>query len=277
VFFHLTIVEIDSELKEIAVNSKFSEFILQFISVPATTKELLFRFWTPITYMFVQVDFFHILGNMLWLYFMGSILIKYLKETDFLALYLVGGLAGALIYILSFNIFPVFSDQKIYSILLGASASVTAIVIAIATIKPNEEVYFFGIIKVKLVYIAVALIIYDIFLLKGDNAGGHFAHIGGAIYGLIYGLQFKKGNNITSGLADFLGKILGVEKNHSKKRKFKVVKNTIKTKNDYDYNKSVKDNNAEIDRILEKISRYGYQHLSRREKEFLKKNGKNYK
>ncbi|MBN2663281.1 MAG: rhomboid family intramembrane serine protease [Bacteroidales bacterium] len=276
VIFHLTVVQPTPELREIAVNIKLNN-VLEFISVPATMHNLLFKFWTPLTYMFVQVDFFHILGNMLWLYFMGSILIQHLKETDFLALYFVGGIAGAIVYIISFNLFPIFSDEKIYSILLGASASVTAIVIAIATLKPNEVVYFFGIIKIKLVYLAAFLIIYDIFLLKGDNAGGHFAHIGGAIYGFFYAQQFKKGNNITGWLADFIGRIFGMEKSVSQKRKFKVVKNSLKTKDDYQYNKTIQDINKEIDRILEKISRFGYQHLSRSEKEFLKKNGKSYK
>lgn len=276
VIFYLTVVQPTPELREIAVNMNLNN-VLEFISVPATMKNLALKFWTPITYMFVHVEFFHILGNMLWLYFMGSILIQHLKETDFLALYFVGGIAGAVVYIISFNLFPIFSDQKIYSILLGASASVTAIVIAIATLKPNEVVYFFGIIKIKLVYLAVFLIIYDIFLLKGDNAGGHFAHIGGAIYGFFYAQQFKKGNNITGWLADFIGRLFKMEKSLRPKRKFKVVKNTLKTKNDYEYNKTINDINLEIDRILEKISRYGYQHLSRSEKEFLKKNGKNYK
>ncbi len=276
VFVYLTIDASDF-MREGAVLVKMNK-VLAFVSVPATLKALLFKFWTPLTYMFVHLSFWHILGNMLWLYFLGMMLIRYLKDTDFLALYIVGGLAGALMYILAFNIFPIFSDTKIFSILLGASASVTAIVVAMATLKPNEEVYLFGLLRIKLVYIAIFMVIYDVFLLQGDNAGGNFAHIGGAIYGFFYGREFKKGNNITAGFANLIGRILGIEYAKRKKRRnFKVVKNTLHTKDDYQYNQTVTEINTEINKILAKISKVGYNKLSKKEKDFLTKHGKNYK
>ncbi len=280
IFLLLNIIDVFIHLS--GGSPKAIDVVLSFVSVPATTKELFFRFWTPFTYMFVQKDFWHILGNMLWLYFLGIILIRFIKEKDFLALYIIGGLAGALIYIVSFNVFPVFSDLKIYSILLGASASVTAIVVALGTLKPNEEVYFFGLFRIKLFIIAAGMVIYDIFLLKGDNAGGHFAHLGGAIYGFIYGFQLRKGRNISSSFADFLENIFFKGSNKSffsdrKKNNMKVIKNNLKTKDDYEYNKKVNEINKEIDRILDKISKKGYKNLTKKEKNFLKKHGKNYR
>ncbi len=275
VFLVLNIIKVAFYLFNVDEGT-FSQ-IMNFISVPSNTKELLTRIWTPITYMFVQEKFWHLLGNMLWLYFLGIILNQYLLQKDFLALYIVGGLAGAVMYILAFNIFPVFATDKIFSILLGASASVTAIVVALATLKPKEEVYFFGIIRVKLVYIAILMIVYDFFLLKSDNSGGHFAHLGGALYGFIFASQFKKGKNITAGFADFIARLLKMEPRPKRKTKAKVVKNNLKTNNDYKYNKTVHDINSEIDRILEKISQKGYKSLSKKEKDFLKKNGHNYK
>lgn len=254
------------------------EFVLGLVSVTPDFRKLVFRFWTPLTYMFVQYQFWHILGNMLWLYFMGIILIRHITEKDFLALYLLGGFAGALIFLISYNIFPIFEEQKNYAILLGASGAVTAIVIALGTYKPNEEVYFFGLFKLKLVYIAVFMVVYDIFMIESDNSGGHFAHLGGALYGFIYGLQLKKGKNISAGFADFIAQLLKMEpRKVGKRTKFKVVKNDFRTKDKHRYNKTIHDISAEIDRILTKISKNGYSALSRKEKEFLKKYGKKYK
>jgi membrane associated rhomboid family serine protease len=244
--------------------------IITYIAVPSELKTLVFRFWTPLTYMFVHESFWHILGNMLWLYFLGIMLIEHIKEKDFLSLYLLGGLSGALAYIIAFNIFPSFSDIKIFSVALGASASVTAIVIAMATLKPQQEVYLYGILKIKLIYIAAFMLIYDIFLLQSSNAGGHFAHLGGAIYGFWFAKQYKKGKNIQKKFSDFISKIFKIDFRH--KTKMKVVVNNLRTKDDFQYNKTINDINAEIDRILEKISQYGYNSLSKKEKDFLKNN-----
>ena len=244
--------------------------IITYIAVPSELKTLVFRFWTPLTYMFVHESFWHILGNMLWLYFLGIMLIEHIKEKDFLSLYLLGGLSGALAYIIAFNIFPSFSDIKIFSVALGASASVTAIVIAMATLKPQQEVYLYGILKIKLIYIATFMLIYDIFLLQSSNAGGHFAHLGGAIYGFWFAKQYKKGKNIQKKFSDFISKIFKIDFRH--KTKMKVVVNNLRTKDDFQYNKTINDINAEIDRILEKISQYGYNSLSKKEKDFLKNN-----
>ena len=243
--------------------------IVEFFSVPSSIKQLVFHIWTPITYMFLHIDFWHILGNMLWLFFLGRILIEYIKEKDFLALYLLGGLAGAAMYILAYNVFPVFSDIKIFSTAIGASASVTAIVIAIATYKPNKEVYFFGVLRIKLVFIAIVMIIFDITLLNGDNAGGHFAHIGGAIYGFFYGYYLKKNINIAENFSNFVAKIFTID--FSPKSKITIIKNNLHTKNDVKYNSTIADIRREVDRILDKISQNGYQSLSKKEREFLKK------
>ena len=255
---------------------KFSLFV-DFFSVPSSLKQLVFHIWTPVTYMFLHISLWHILGNMLWLFFIGRMLIEYIKEKDFLALYLLGGLAGAAMYILSYNVFPVFSDIKIFSTAIGASASVTAIVIAIATYKPNKEIYFFGLLKIKLVYIAVVLIVFDILQLTGDNAGGHFAHLGGAIYGYFYGRNLKNGVNIAENFSNFVAKIFSVDftSKSKSKTKIRIIKNDLQTRNDVQYNSTKADIKHEVDRILDKISQNGYQSLSKNEKEFLNKFGQN--
>jgi membrane associated rhomboid family serine protease len=252
----------------------FFDKIIEFLAVPSSIKMLMFRIWTPITYMFLHEDFFHILGNMLWLFFLGNMLIRYIKDIDFLSIYILGGLSGALVYVLAFNIFPVFSDIKIFSVALGASASVTAIVITMATYKPMEEVYFWGILKIKLFIIALIMIIYDVFLLKSDNAGGHFAHIGGAIYGFAYGYYLKKGKKIAKWFTEFLSKVISFD--FKPKPKLKVIKNNLQTKDDFKYNYTKQEIKNEIDRILTKISFHGYQSLTKKEKDFLTTHGKNY-
>lgn len=249
--------------------------IVGFLGVPSNVKLLLFRFWTPFTYMFVHVGFWHIFGNMLWLYFIGIILITFINEDDFFALYVLGGFAGALMYIIAFNLFPVFVDVKLVSRAIGASASITAIVFALATIKPKEELYIFGIFKIKMFYIAIFFVIYDLLMLSSDNSGGHFAHLGGAFYGFIFGLYYKDGKNIQSKFAQLLGRIFSFD--FRPKTKFKVIKNNLNTKDDFKYNATKTEINEEIDKILEKISRSGYNSLSKKEKDFLKKFGEKYK
>ncbi|MBN2891718.1 MAG: rhomboid family intramembrane serine protease [Bacteroidales bacterium] len=252
-------------------DESFNSFV-EFFTVPSNLKQLLFHFWTPITYMFLHVDFWHIFGNMLWLFFIGRILIEYIKEKDFVTLYLLGGLSGAAMYILAFNIFPVFSDVKIFSTALGASASVTAIVIALATYKPDKELYLFGLVKIKMVFIAVFLVIFDIVLLKGDNAGGHFAHVGGAIYGFIYGYNLRKGKNLAEKISNIIAKLFSLD--FTPKSKARIIKNNLRTKDDLRYNATKQDIKKEVDRILDKISQNGYQSLSKKEKDFLNKFGK---
>jgi membrane associated rhomboid family serine protease len=248
--------------------------LLGFLAVPSNFRKLIVRFWTPLTYMFVHINFWHIFGNMLWLYFIGIILNSYLKEKDLFALYVLGGISGAIIYILAFNLFPVFSNVKIFSYAIGASASITAIVIALATLKPDEPVYLYGLFKIKMLYIGIFMLVYDLFLLKSSNAGGHFAHLGGAIYGFVFAYYYKRGTNIQAGFANFLSKIFRID--FTPKSKFKVIKNNLRSKDDFTANQTKREIQIEIDRILSKISQYGYQSLSRKEKEFLKKYSNRY-
>lgn len=194
------------------------------------------------------------------------------NQQDFLWIYILGGLSGAAFYIIAFNIFPAFSVFKDNAILLGASGAVTAIVIATATLRPNEVIYFFGIVRIRLFIIAIFMLVYDVLLLKGDNAGGQFAHLGGALYGFIYGWQLKKGRNIQSFVT--LGSPAS-EQVFKRNRKLKIAKNNLRSKDDHEFTRSTNDIRIEIDRLLDKISQHGYNSLSKKEKDFLKKYSKN--
>jgi membrane associated rhomboid family serine protease len=220
------------------------------LAMPAWLPSLPYKFWTPLTYMFLHRDFFHILFNMLWLYWMGRIFEEYLKAGQFTFTYLAGGFAGGLFYILAYNIFPVFSSQVGNSVILGASAGVSAIVIATAALLPNYSIMllFFGAVRLK--YLALAFVIIDFLSIAASNPGGSISHLGGAFLGFIYIKQLQKGNDWS--------------KIFQKQRKLKVVSNK---KTGPGANK-LPDQEI-IDSILDKISKSGYESLSSKEKQQL--------
>ena len=251
----------------LSIDPTFS--IVNWFAVPADISNLVFKPWTIFTYMFLHQDFLHILFNMLWLYWFGQIFLRYFDEKKLLSIYLVGGLAGAALYILAFNVFPVFSNILPMSYALGASASVIAIVIAVSVYAPNFKVnlLFFGPVALK--YIAIVTIILDILSIASSNAGGHIAHLGGALLGYLYIVQMKKGRNITKGFDRFMDKVFSLFK---RREKFKVTYKRPMT--DYDYNKSKAAEQKNIDVILDKIAKSGYDSLTKTEKEILFKNSK---
>lgn len=246
--------------------------IIEWLAVPADTDALIRRPWTLITYMFLQFDFIHILFNLLVLYWFGRLFTEYLDDKKLLTTYLLGGLAGGLLFILSFNLIPAFSAVKSETIALGASASVMAIVIGISFYAPNRKINLMFIGPVQLKYIALVYILLDVLSIAGANAGGHIAHIGGALYGILFATQLKKGKDIGSGFGRFLYSIFDWFK---PRKKMKVTyKNTkgktnVKKETDMDYNARKAHDQATIDSILEKIARSGYDSLSKKEKEIL--------
>lgn len=239
--------------------------LTEWFAVPASFSELIYKPWTPLTYMFLHEGLWHILFNMLMLYFTGIIFNQYLGENKITSVYILSGLSGATLYLLAYNIFPVFAAEKEFAVCLGASASVIGILVAIATYVPNLEVRLFGILPVKLKWIAIVLILLDfINLPKDGNAGGHIAHLGGAIFGYLFVVRYRKGNDISRGFSNFLEKVKNL---FSFKKKSKLrVKYTSSTKTN-----AAKEANqqAKVDAILDKISKSGYDSLSKEEKEFL--------
>ena len=148
-------------------------FAGQWLAVPSNLDVLVTRPWTLITYMFLHFQFMHILFNLLWLYWMGTILRDFLGSKKVFSTYILGGLSGAILYITFFNIFPLFSSAVASSYALGASAGVLAITAAAATLVPNYAVRLILIGSVQLKYIALATIALDLVSISGSNAGGH--------------------------------------------------------------------------------------------------------
>jgi membrane associated rhomboid family serine protease len=247
--------------------------LVSWLAVPADLHNLLYRPWTIFTYMFTHEGFIHILFNMLWLYWFGQIFLRYFDDKKLLSVYLVGGLSGAALYILSFNLFPVFEQIIPVSIAIGASASVIAIVIATSVYAPNYKINLMFIGPVALKYIALVTIILDVMSIASSNAGGHIAHLGGALFGYLYIVQLKKGKNITRGFDRFMDKIFSIFK---PRPKIKVTYKRPMTdrERDIEFNKAQAAKQEDIDQILDKIAKSGYNSLTKKEKEILFKNGK---
>jgi len=153
---------------------------------------LLTRLWTPITYMFVHEGFLHLLFNMLWLYWFGKIFLQYFSGRSLGSLYVLGGLAGALLYIVAFNTIPYYVNMG-NGWMIGASAAVMAIVMGTAFYRPDLQLYLFLLGPIKIVYIAIFAFVLDFLSLgNASNPGGHVAHIGGALLGYLFAVQYKK-------------------------------------------------------------------------------------
>ncbi len=253
------------------------DWITHYFALPAYFPALIARPWTFITYMFLHIDFWHIVFNMLWLFWFGKIFLEFLNSRQLALTYLMGGLAGGLFYICAFNIFPVFQGILHMSMALGASASVMAIVIATSFYVPNYSIQLLFIGRVKIIYLALALFIIDFFAIPSGNAGGHLAHIGGALWGFIYVLLIRQGfgkqffrfpGDLTKGIIKFFhfSKLHVSSRNPEYKRSM--------TDEEYNFNKNLQQ--KKIDEILNKIAKGGYDTLTREEKEFLfKSSGKN--
>ncbi len=238
--------------------------LVHWLAVPAEPTQLLFKPWTILSYMFLHQGFIHILFNMLWLFWFGKIFLEYLTGKQLLNVYLLGGISGAVLYIIAFNAFPAFNESLQFSIALGASASVLAIVVSTATYVPNYTLHLMFIGPVKIKYIALVSVLLDLVFLMDGNAGGHIAHIGGAIFGYYYATQFKKGKDVSKGF----GKVVDSFSTAFKpKSKLKVTHKRKET--DMEYNTRRADEQKDIDAILEKIARSGYQSLTNKEKDML--------
>jgi membrane associated rhomboid family serine protease len=242
---------------------------LDWLALPADFGQLASRPWTLITYMFLHFDFLHILFNLLWLYWMGQIFLTYFDQGKLITIYLLGGIFGGLFYVAGYNSFPVFSQIVTDSRLLGASASVIAIVTALAVHAPNHTLHLMFIGPIKMKYIALFSVLMYVIGISSTNAGGNLAHLGGAFWGVIYVLQLRKGIDLGKGMN---GLFSGMKKVFSPKPKVKV--SYRKPVDDIEYNRLKNQDQKRMNEILEKISKSGYDSLSKEEKEILFRMGK---
>jgi len=222
------------------------------------------RPWTIITYGFLHSGFLHILFNCIWLYFFGRLFLDFFTPKQLLTFFLLGTLFGGFAYMFSYNFFPLFENTPPIP-MVGASAGVSAIVVGLATHVPNYQVKLRFIGYLKVWHIAAISILLDLIGLDGYNGGGHFSHLGGALFGFLYVSQAKGGKTSVFDLFSNLFK--------KKKKPLRTVHKS--KKRPVSTPKNVKsDTQEKIDHILDKISKSGYDTLSKEEKEFLFKQRK---
>ncbi len=232
--------------------------------------------WSVITYAFLHSGVWHLLWNMLYLYVFSKFILNLFTEKRLLTVYLLGAIAGGAVFLLLYNLLPAF---KGYSVLLGASAAVNAVIVFIATYTPNTEirVFFFNL---KLWHIALIFVLIDLLgLPTSGNAGGSIAHLGGAAFGFLYAQQLLKGNDM--GLwfeksMDVIASWFSKTPQREKKSPLRTVhRNKTKRKsNPQTATVSKSEKQQRVDLILDKISKSGYESLSKEEKDFLFKAGK---
>ena len=244
---------------------------LRSLYLPADLLQLLRRPWTLITYMFLHAGVWHLLGNMLWLYWFGRLFLYFFSAKHLRGLYVVGGLLGALLYIVAYNVFPIFSDQLYSATLVGASASVLAIAIATAIREPEYKINLMLIGPVKLKYFALFIVLFDALYVGSNNAGGHIAHLGGALAGWWFAKGISQGRDITHWVnvcIDAIEKLFSKREPRPRKPKMKVHSTNSRTA-DYEYNAQKKAQSDEVDKILDKLKKSGYSSLSDEEKRRL--------
>lgn len=263
VFYFLATPASEHGMKALIFQSKY----LAFLMVSSEPWMLMLRPWTLFSYMFLHFGFLHILFNILVLYWFGRIYLQYLTPKQLLTTYLLGGISGAAVFMLAYNLFPGLSEGQA----LGASAAIMAVVMAISFYNPSYTLYIPFIGPVKLIYIALVYVVLDVLQIASENAGGHLAHLGGAMYGYLFALQMKRGKDIGKSFSKFFDWIASLFKRKSKLRV--SYKNQARHMNDFEYNKRKVDNQKEIDRILDKIAQSGYESLSKKEKDILFKMG----
>lgn len=235
-------------------------------SVPSNLDSLLTHIWTPITYMFYHERFFHILFNMLVLFWFGKIFLMYYSEKQLLSLYVFGGLVGALAFIAAYNLLPYYEAASYYSVLMGASGAILAVLVASAVRAPNMEMHLLIIGRVKLVWIAVATVLISFFGLTSENGGGEVAHLGGALAGYLFVTFERQGTDITG----FIDKIINYFVNlfRPRPKQKKTVFHAQKMSPE-EYNQKKASDEKEIDQILDKIKTSGYESLTTEEKRKL--------
>ena len=242
------------------INSGWTYFLM----LPADFGTLSHTPWTIISYMFSHTGFIHLLFNVLMLYWFGKIFMEFFSQKDLVGLYLIAGIAGGIFYLLAYHTFPFFAEKIAGSYLLGASASVLGIIVAVAVTAPNYPVRLVLIGEIRLKWIAIAGVVISLLNVASSNAGGEIAHLGGAFAGYIFAVRYQKGNNITNWVNRLLDNLVDLFR---KKPELKVTHRRPMT--DQEYNLKKKQENDNIDRILEKIKKGGYESLSKEEKQEL--------
>lgn len=268
VFLAIGVLMVFARLFSGGAESTINTLVHNIFTLHGTVEGVLIRPWGLFTSIFAHFDLFHFLFNMIFLYFVSRLFLMYFSSSRLLYTYILGGVLGGIFQVIAYSVFPAL--QGIPNYVIGASGSIMAIFMAVAFYRPMQEVHLFGIVKLKIIYLAGLFILLDLLQLGVQDNVAHFAHLGGIAFGIwsIQGINTDK-NIITlvqryiENLANrFKGKpVLKSKKGGNKK--------PYNTASDEEYNAYKKAKQEEIDRILDKISKSGYDSLTKKEKQIL--------
>ena len=237
--------------------------VVYYLALPADIVQLAARPWTAFTTMFLHASFWHFLMNMLMLYFSGVIFLTALNNRKLWISYIAGGLAGSLAFVAAYNFFPAFENILPVSYAIGASAAVMAVLFTVAAYAPNMSLRLFLFGQIQLKYLALIFVLIDVLSITASNPGGHIAHLGGALFGITYGLLLRQ--NFRINLSSFFKR---------KPRMKKKVNNNYRPETDVEYRDRRVAENKRVDAILDKISKGGYDSITKEEKDFLFRHGR---
>lgn len=250
--------------------SDWSLWLTGYFSLPSSLISLEHQPWSLVTYMFVHQGIWHLVFNMFCLYWFGELFLQFFSARHLRGLYIFGGLVGGVTFILAYNLFPIFQVQIGGSSLVGASAAIMAIMVALAFEAPEYPINLLFIGNVKMKYIAGAIVLISVLSVSGNNSGGEFAHLGGALAGWLFTRLLHKGHDIVAWINvvfDFFNYLFSPSKWYRKRPKKKIY--SAKEPKDWDFNARKKNRNDEVDKILEKLKRSGYDSLTIEEKKKL--------
>ncbi len=245
-----------------------SYYYSEYLAVPSDIKSLLYHPWTIVTYMFTHGEVMHILFNMLVIYWFGKILTEFVGNRKIFPIYLLGGFAGALLFIVCYQLFPVFHAALPEARAWGASASAMAIMVAAATLVPDYAMFLLFLGPVKIKWIALFTVVLDLISIPSSNAGGHIAHLGGALFGFVFIRHMQHGRDLSTGVNWLLDNIVNIFK---PVKRMKVAHRTKEKPAKATIHKPANHPSKQdrLDSILDKIAHAGYDSLTKDEKEFL--------
>jgi membrane associated rhomboid family serine protease len=249
----------------------FNNNVLHYFTLPAKMSEIGARPWTVLTHMFTHEGFWHILGNMLWLWVFGYIFLDLTGNRKIVPLYIYGGLAGAVAFVLSYNFFPALQPNLANAQALGASAGVMAIAVGVTTISPGYRIFpmLFGGIPIWI--LTTLYLIIDLVGIPRNNTGGHIAHLSGALIGFLFIYSFRKGYDWSEWMNRFFDWVNNLF-NPEKPKKGRNIKQELFYKSERQpYKKTPNITEQRVNEILDKISQKGYSSLSEEERDILKR------
>lgn len=259
-------------LLNMAPETLFLNQVLPEVSLPGTFAQLLTHPWTLLTFMFVHIGFWHIASNMLWLWWFGEILQDFAGHQKVVPVYLYGSWVGALFFLAAFNLFPIFRVEAPHALAYGASAGVMAIAFAATVLVPDYR--FFPMLRggIPIWVVTLIFVVIDLVSIQESNPGGHIAHLGGALAGVLFSIQLKKGRDLGSWMNRIFNRLTHLFDPDLRKKKELSVRQRLFYRHDAPpFRKLDSISQKKIDEILDKINQDGYDSLSGEEKETLMK------